>query len=249
MTSRCAAFVDSAGLALNGSKLRMMNRKRFMFLGFNSFLEHLNEFVGTTCYLVFLHRLHIAESHRPSFVGMIEPVIDLLGKCFRVFGGIGAMFVEGIGSSSGVFRLGNHRHNGLLHGFRDTHSLDLDIGTMDSQVGFSRQLAELFAVVEAHSGRIVDHSFFVELVRHAGVFIEFGSASGYMQADPFGILAEADSPEEGGLVFLDGSTAYINEIQRPVGVPIIVRRCFGSETGVRYHSVGDSDTMRFDMVA
>ena len=59
------------------SRHRRNIRIRFIF--FDRFLEHSYQGLCAVSYLVFLHRFGIFKAHIPSFLWMIEPVVDLFG--------------------------------------------------------------------------------------------------------------------------------------------------------------------------
>ena len=95
--------MESAGFALSGSKLRISNRIRLISFGVNGFLEHFDELLRTFGNRVFLHRLGIAESHRPAFLGMAKPIIDTFGERLSIFGRECAALIQGVSSCSRVF--------------------------------------------------------------------------------------------------------------------------------------------------
>ena len=89
----------------------------------------------------------------------------------------------------------------------------------------------------------MDHALFVQAVRHAGIFVKFRPLSGYVQANPGCIFAPPYGFEEGRLVLLYRRSPYINQIQWPVLVEIVVRRRFGAKATVGNDAVGERETI------
>ena len=120
---------------------------------------------------------------------------------------------------------------------------------MHRQICFSSQFTQFVAVIETNGRLVVHYAVFVQFLCHARVFVQFRTTTCYMQADTFGVLTESNRFIERRLVLLYRRTTYINEIQRTVFIEIVGRRCYRTNTFIRYNTIRNGDTMRFDVMA